>query len=409
MQTLAARDKTKARQLLDNIKDPETRSVTESWYRLGLLQADPLQAIAMAETMTEREAATREAASYFLRTAAENAAKMGSGVLRQLATMPMKSWMADAIMGEVAKHDPELAVELAAKTLLGDGPLDSAVCSAFAALAARDPALCLAKLPELQGAKHASAVSAIGISWAAQDPAAALNWLLQWPESERGSYHVRVTGASNDVLVQGFSEWVKSSPNEARAWADALPADSLRITLQTEVAWALASNGRPAEAMQVLSSLGNAIPQKVIRNVAIGWAATDPQAAAEWAIALDPGPLQNGALAGIVGKWADSDVHGVENWLSNSPPGQARDHSVNAFLQRDNTFLFVSAPEQQIAEFERWIGLIDDPRLRTKAAIESYYVRARSTSDPAAARKWLDSIPNTDPDLIRWTLHDATK
>jgi hypothetical protein len=284
----------------------------------------------------------------------------------------------------------------------GDGGDNSvALCEAFAAMARRDRSQCLAKLEELQGPDLAAAVSAIGYTWATQDPTAGLAWLMQRPAAERSSYYIRTTG-NNDMLVQGFSDWMGNSPAEAQAWAAALPEGATRDELQSAILRVLASRGEPAEAISALTRLGKAADPAAVAQIAGAWARKDPQAAAEWAISQQPGPAQSRALAEVVGTWANDDQQGVEKWLAEFPPGEARDRSVRAFLWRRNAWTV--GEEQRMAEFDTWFGLIDDPWHRALVARSNFF--QRKSRDPEAARAWLSSLQNVDPEIIRATLRD---
>jgi hypothetical protein len=242
----------------------------------------------------------------------------------------------------------------------------------------------------------------LGSAWAVHDPAAALNWLTEYPASERANPHRSAFG-SNDALMIAFSDWAQSSAAEARAWADALPAGSTRDAVHAQLARTLARDGKVAEAAQVIAHLGDAADQKTLQAVAGAWVRRDPAAAADWAIGLEAGPVQNRALAGIVDTWANDDPRSVEDWLAQFPPGEARDRSVVAFLGRSG--LLTSKSAERHAEFDAWFDLIDDPWRRAQAARSSYWQRRQT--DQAGAQAWLSSLPNVDAEVIRMTLRDS--
>src|SRR4030095_4427821 len=221
---------------------------------------------------------------------------------------------------------------------------------AFAAFAKIDRARCLEKLDELQGPDRAAAVSGIGYAWSAQHTSAALTCVMQQPASERTGSDIQITGQKNDIVLMGFADWLSRAPEQARSWADSIPAGEIRDLLQGRIAQALVMRGDPAEAIRLLDRMGPAANSKMINDVAAAWARRDPQAAADWAIAQEPGPRQSAALAKVVGTWANDDKPTVENWLSQFPPGEARDRSVKAFLSR--TSVYSSTQEQRIAEFD---------------------------------------------------------
>ncbi len=396
LRELAAQDPAKARAWLDACTDPADRRVAERAMRFGTVQTDPLRAIELAGSIENRQEG-RE----LLNAAAGYAAKMGTGVLRHLATTPMKPWMLSTVVGELAESEPVLAVDLVMKTA-GDGESNAfGFQLAFSALARRDPAQAIAKLEGLAGMQLAAAVSAIGYDWAAREPAAALAWLAERPASERADPN-RGRSGSNDALLIGFADWAENARTDARAWADALPAGTTHDAVQTQLARVLASRGEPAEATQVLARLGRAAEPKALADIAGAWARRDPQAAADWAIAQEAGPVQSRALAQVVGIWANDNPRGVEDWLAQFPPGEARDRSVAAFLWRNNAWTV--GRDERIAEFDAWFDLIDDPFRRAQAATSSFW--QRKERDPAGARAWLSSLPNVDAEVIRMTLRN---
>lgn len=393
---LAMRDSAKAREWIASCTDSEDRRVAESAFRLGIVATDPLRAVELARSISNRGDATNVLAS-----AANFAARTGPGILRQLANLPMEPWMKTTIIGKVGERDPSFAMELALQERGEGGDASDALSAAFSAMAERDPQECLAELEGLDGVERGAAVSAIGSAWASHDPAAALAWLMEQPLSER-SYSEAGYSFRNDTLVEGFSDWMDGAPSVARAWADALPAGTTRDKLQAEIARSLATRGESAEAARILMSLGKSADQRTISEVVGAWARRDPQAAAEWALSQEAGSTQSRALAGIVGTWANDDQEGIENWLSQFPSGEARDLSVKAFLWRSNAW--TSGREQRIAEFDRWFDLIDDPWQRALAARSNFF--QRKSQDPEGARAWLSSLKNVDPELIRTTLRD---
>ena len=390
---LAKLDLPKARAWLDRCTDPADRKAAEKAVLIGAVQADPLRAIEVAGAMKNR----REAFDV-LRSAAQSAQAMGPGVLRQLATSPMPPWMVSSLLNVLVNEgrDSELAVDLALQST-NDPNASSMLRSAFTSLARRDPAQAIARMEGLSEKQRATTVAAIGYEWVGSDPVAALAWLAERPLAERNDPN---GWPSHDPLVMAFANWVEGAAGPARAWADALPPGELRDSMQKQLAWSLAQQGKAAEAARVLEQMGRAADPKTISIIAQKWASRDPQAAADWAIKQPPGAAQSGALASVVAAWANDDPQGVGNWLSQFPAGESRDRSVVAFLSRDNTFVVGS--EARIAEFDAWFDLIDDPWQRAQAAVRIF--DSRKELDPSEARKWLASLPNVDPDVIQMKL-----
>jgi len=150
-----------------------------------------------------------------------------------------------------------------------------------------------------------------------------------------------------------------------------------------------------------MNQLGASADPKGVATVASAWATTDLQAASDWALALPAGPMQNRAIATVVGVWAYNDPQGAENWLGQFPAGEARDRSIVAFLSRGASAL---SDAERSAEFEQWFDVIDDNWQRTRAAVGLF--RTKWNIDPDAARTWLSSLPDIDPEMVRITLRE---
>jgi hypothetical protein len=391
---VAMHDAPKAEAWLKACSDPSDRRMAERAVRLGIVKGDPLRAIGVANSLTDRNDIQQVMA-----TAAEQAAKMGSGALRQLATIPMNGIMLAGLLDSLASGDPELSVELALKNLTGSDSEAKTFCvqRAFTALAQKDPELAVAKLAGIDGPELAAAVSAVGAEWAAKDAPEALAWLMSKPESERRDPN-RMSHSTSDSLLMAFSEWAAAEPGRARTWADSLPSGETRDKVQTQLARALADQGEHlAEATEILSRLGSVADPRALSDVASQWSKRDPQAAAAWAVAQPAGPLQTRALASVVGTWANDDSTAMQQWLAQFPPGEARDRSIAAFLQRNNHWSI--SKTEQIAEFDAWFDLIQDPWQRTNVASRIYHLRRQS--DPEGARAWFSSLENLDPAVVR--------
>ncbi len=375
----------KARAWLARCTDPDDRRIAEKAIRLATVQADPLRAVELASATTNREDAER-----LMHAATQRATSLGLGMLRQLAETPMPGWMLKPVLYELNERDPELAVDLAVKSGVDFGDENAGLNMSFWSLAERDTPVAISKLDALTGAARANAIDSIASAWAVREPEAALAWVAAQPDS-RGA------------LTRAFERWVWRSDFAARAWADALPAGDTRDALQLQLAQSLGRIGKPADAVQVLARAGHAAAPQTLDRLAGEWAAVDPRAAADWAIAQPLGPAQSSALAGVVGAWAGNDPHAVESWLAQFPPGDARDRSVAAFLGRVGGW--TRPASEKVAEFDTWFDLIEDPWQRAQVAAGNF--RARYGRDPETARAWLTSLSNVDPEIIRRTLRDA--
>ena len=391
---LAVKDYAKARAWLTTCSDPNDRKAAETALRKGLAKVDPLRAIDSAGEITDM-GERRE----IMWIAAEQAGKVGPGMVRQMATQPLTSWMLPAVIEQFAQEDPRTALELVLKCDSEGSERGEALQTAFRALAKQDHQLAISKLDGLKGKDLNSAIEQIGSAWGQEEPEAALAWLAEKPASERNSSSAQRAGSQDSLLVV-FSDWAGNAPEAARAWADALPPGEARDVVQTQRARMLAADGEVAEAARILSQTGSSADTKTLTTIASAWASRDPAAAAEWAVNQPAGQLQDKAIASVVGVWASNDPQTALAWLEQFPPGEARDRSIVAYLGRGTAFM--SSRETQIAQFDQWFERIEDPWQRAQAAVRNYWVRRGQDSE--AARQWLSSLQNVDPTVIRLTL-----
>ena len=390
--------------------------------RRGAVLENPLAAVELARATKQSEPKTEEA-EYLLDLAVKQAGAMGPGTLRQLATEPMEGWMLGRLLPRLAEADPGLAVDLALQShARGDEvkplvPLEftdslllaqtgDPLAVVFGALATRDLSAALERVAEVPGPARGKVNTAIAQQWAQRDPGAALTWLGQRPLEERMNLRPPLNNPnpvkSPDTMAQLLGDWVETDPAAAQAWAAALPPGSFeRMEAHMTLAQQFARRGDARQALAAATEAGaKTADPEMLGQAAAGWALRDPQAAANWVTTLPTGPAQSRAVAAVVESWSMSDPTGVQAWLAEFPPGEARDLSIAAFLQRPAAF--ARTPAQATAEFDRWIGAIDDPWQRSLVVRNQFLMLKKR--DAAAARAWLQTGPNLDPELKRMLL-----
>ena len=414
--------------------DSPLRRLADEALRRGAVLENPLVAVDLARAAREAKQTEfgnqamsfADEADQLLELAARQAAAMGPGTLRQLATQPMEGWMLGRILPRVAELDPVLAVDLVLQSHDRQDPAKMSVALqladihspeqkgdalvvAFRALATRDPAAALERSAAVSGPDKRKVNVIIAQQWAQRDPAAALTWLAQQPLEERMNLHrpldqVSVPG-SPDMLDELLCVWAQADPAAAQAWAAKLPPDSIeRMTAHLRLAQQFARQGDARQSLAAATAGGMKIADPETLGEAAGvWAAREPQAAADWATTLPAGPAQSRAVAAVVRSWSASDPARVQAWLAEFPPGEARDLSIAAFLRRPASATQTDA--EATAEFERWFGSISDPWQRTLIAGDQFL--RLSPRDGAAARAWLQTVPNLDPELKRTYLRYA--
>jgi hypothetical protein len=388
---LAAKDAAKAQAALAQFTDPQERRMAEKAIRRGLVQRNPLSVIDIASAPENRAEAEE-----LMQLAIAAAQESGSAVIRQLVTTPMPDALLATALPALARDEPELALDLAAKCKSPDagGQMQRSVATAFRAFALQDRARALHKLDEFAEPMRAAAVSGYADGWAAQDPAAALAWLSTLSPGDR-QHPGRGYAGSSDMLVLAFDDWIGRDPDQARAWASGLPEGDLRQSILPQLARSYTRNGDPATGLQMLAGMGDAANAQTAKDLARAWAGKDGMAAAEWAVTQAPPRILDQILPMIVETWGDDDEKSVAAWLAQFPAGKLRDQCIVSFLHRPNTFS--ASASEVIAEFDAWFDTMTDPEQRSAAAIRNF--AARKDLDPAAAKAWLSSLTNVGPAL----------
>lgn len=132
--------------------------------------------------------------------------------------------------------------------------------------------------------------------WSRSDPDAALRWVQEHPEAGDGAQEAALTGA--------ISALAKKDPKAAEAWLDATPAGEVRARAEREMAAGWASSDPVAAAAWLserqpdwlsVSWGADGIDQKY--RIAAGWMDADPDALFAWA-AKQPDRLDAGYTLG---------------------------------------------------------------------------------------------------------------
>ena len=265
-------------------------------------------------------------------------------------------------------NDPQLAEQLYAQ-LPSQGRINIAgtVASRLAVTDVNAALAWASALPE--GQARSRALAAATQMWAQNDPAAAVVWVWQNnPPTEK-----------EDSMREPFSTWLKSAPDEALAWALALPAGKTQDELAANGIVHLASTDPRRAAELMKTKLSSDSQSRAADGLATNWAESDPVAAAAWAEQLPESDARGSALMRVTEKWAEADPAAAARWVDRFPPGQRRTIMVIALAGQT----LDGDPEGALA----WMASIGDADVR--AAQINHLAGRWLNDDPAAARKWI--------------------
>ncbi len=163
------------------------------------------------------------------------------------------------------------------------------------------------------------------LHWAEDDPRIALQWM-----EEHGDYLGRndTNELASHLALWNWKdtlEWAKGL-SEDRALAGVLgmlgagvvPPKQAVVIFDSQIA------GWESKDDDMVISAGTVIGQQL--------GSTDPEAAIEWAIALESEKIRSAALQGIVKEWSKLDPHSVANWLNE---GQVVDDGIIGLLVQE--------------------------------------------------------------------------
>jgi hypothetical protein len=209
-------------------------------------------------------------------------------------------------------------------------------------LAESDPraaALCAGQFPAT--ALRVDAIEAVAIAWANQDLPSAIEWSHQLAdENERQRAQICIA-----------FEAARAEPLTALALAIPLNADPDR--------------------------------DELIRHAAGEWAATAPEAAAEWARRIENAPLRTRTLASIATVWAEMDPRAAATLaIEELEAGRLREDTVVGVVQR--------WAQREPADAAAWIVTFEEGELRAAALYN--LVKLWADQNPTEAGEWLKGL-----------------
>ena len=235
---------------------------------------------------------------------------------------------------------------------------------------------------DLTSSLRGSLVSAM--AW--KEPEVALAFLDKLPDTpenaaliERGVMSL-INGGSR---MDQFEDLLENAPSKLR----------LRL-IETGFSYGARNvTGDPSRWIARLDEIPVERRASATAQFASGWAATDPQAAAEWSNSISDTAARDSALIQIAIQWSSDDSREAAGWVNSLPRGTGRD---NAALGLVST-LRDSQPENAWT----WAVSVESPELREISLARAY--KALQGKDPAVAEQLLTSsaLPEAEIKTLR--------
>ena len=244
--------------------------------------------------------------------------------------------------------------------------------------------------------------------WASGYPDAAINYINNLSEEDRGSFrHLQeamVSGmADNDTaratdyvlqladqgddranhLFGVVTREVVSNVgiDEAAQWSQSLPDGDLKGAALDTVAHRFTNQDPEAAAQWVEQFAGQSFADRAIEEVGDEWAERDPASAVNWLETLSEGRGQSMGLHSAFGEWAQRDPVGASERISGMERSPQRDAAISGFSRR----ISYSDPGAGI----EWANSIADESSRVRALTHAGQQLFRR--DRSAAEAWVGS------------------
>jgi hypothetical protein len=174
-----------------------------------------------------------------------------------------------------------------------------------------------------------AAVNGLFANWSREDPEAAA---AGWKKLPAGQNRL-------EALDQIAAAWGNTDPESAKQWAETLTGPE-RARAMAAVLPALARDN-PAAAGGQLASLIVSPPDGMAKNLADSarqlasrWASDDPAAAASWADSLPDGASRDEGLKAVSESWSRYDTVAAAQWLGTLEAGSSRDAAIQPLVEQ---------------------------------------------------------------------------
>ena len=256
----------------------------------------------------------------------------------------------------------------------------------------------------LRGRGSEAAKTAALAAWAAEDPAAATEWLQQRvasadPNADRrantawsrglltGLARRDVDGALQYLLTLGVAEQrdyvgvlveekLREGVVASADWALRLPDEPMRIDALETVGMEFLRQDLDGALQWARSIADRPDAHEAVADVADAMATRDPAEAVAWVAGLPAGPSQDHAYEDLFENWTRTDPVAAGQSLTRMETGTARDTAIQAFSRT----VARESPEDALV----WAGAITDSEQRANVQVEIARRWQRSSPDEAA-------------------------
>jgi len=213
--------------------------------------------------------------------------------------------------------------------------------------------------------------------WTDADPAKAAAWVETLPPDQQ-------LVMLDDVAIV----WANNDPTNAMKWAGSLADNAARCQALATVAGE-AVRSQPLMALQIAIDLpAGEQRDDLIQRGARQWASTDVDRAVAWVSQIPTGDLRNQTLSGVAIVWSASEPVAAATWaLHELPPGRLLDDTVISIVQR--------WAQQKPEDAAAWVEQFPSGSLQATAVANVSAIW--HLQDGASADAWRESLKGLAP------------
>lgn len=348
-------------------------------------------------------AARQTAMLAVIATVATKNAAQAMQMIGAMEDPDLRNQLRTLALGELARKDPQKALELAGRA---GGDADSSdMAQVFGAWALRDPEAAKAAAAQMAGRARDHAQRGLLFALLQNDPQAAWDYAQSlptgggstqdyrqqlvhtWAASDpqgalRAAFSIKDGNTRASAVSGAVAAWSRTDFPEALQYAIAVEDTTLRSDIFRAMSGSAEENRQ-----QLLTAMIEHMPigdnfQSALSNIFSEWARDDPAQAAAAASRLPPGPALSRATEQIASQWARAGAsEEVLAWAQQLPEGEARTNALESLFSQLST----KDPQQALAALSTLAPSDRGEALRSLAA-------GWSKTNPEAVLQWASSL-----------------
>ncbi len=401
----------KARHLLSEIKDPQTKQNALYSFLNHAASEDPEEAFRVLAS----EPTNSQGYSHYQNLFQKWAMDDPDAAIAKLNLIKGNANQQQAMQGIVSAlitSDPKRALEMLDGTPPGQSR-SSMLYSITAAWINHDNDAAIAWINSLPAADKTKALQNGCWQLIQQDPAKAAEFFASLPASSQTTGH----------YMHLANQWAQQDPEAARKWVESLPAGQPREQAMSGIISTM-SRTDPANAASMFGDtainnqnygqvgaiagewiktdqtaalawlesldLRGDLQRNVHSQFLSNWVNEDPASASRYALGIQDEKSRQQAISSLVGSWGNNDPQAAREWIMKSLEGDSKNSSLNSLIQ---TLSHQDTPTALQYYKEATANLtpeaIEKNFGHTASQIAQYWVR----HDPKAAGQWVLSFP----------------